>query len=60
MHHADIRTKGHSQRVVVACSQRLHHQPDLLDQHPNVERLDVDFHSPGFDLRQVQDVVDQA
>ena len=45
--------------VAVLLRQRLHGLDDVLDQRSERERFEVKLHSPGFDLGQVENVVDQ-
>ena len=45
--------------VAVLLDQRRHHRFHAVQQAGDVELLDEDGHPPGFDLREVEDVVDE-
>ncbi len=59
LHGADVGRAVNLETVAVAVDQRTHRGRDVLDQRGNVERLDEQFGAPGFDLGQIEDVVDQ-
>ena len=60
VHDAEVVGTGDDQRVAVLLDQRLHDRLDILDQLPDLERLNEEVHPAGLDLGEVEDVVDQT
>jgi hypothetical protein len=59
-HRAEVGRVAHLERVAVPRHQRLDRLADVLEHGGDVELLDEQVHLAGLDLRQVEDVVDQA
>ena len=59
-HHAQLGAATELERVAVPGHQRLDCRADVGEHGGDVELLDEDVHLAGLDLRQVEDVVDQA
>ncbi len=59
-HRADVGRAVDRQVIAVLLDQRLDHDTHLVDELREIDRLEIDVHPAGFDLRQVEHAVDQA
>ena len=57
---ANIGRANHLDDILTLVGERLDDRQHLFNQRLNVYRLDEDIHLSGFDLRQVENVVDQS
>ena len=59
-HRADIGRAVDDELVAVLLHQRLDDRADLLDQPGEIDLLEIDVHAAGFDLRKIENAVDQS
>ena len=60
MHHADVVSHGHLERVAIFGDDGLDSGRHLIDQVRDGKHLEMDVHLTGFDLGEVKDVVDEV
>ena len=58
-HGADVWGAFDNERVAVLLHQRFDDRANLIDQPGEIDLLEIDVHAAGFDLRKIEDAVDQ-
>ena len=57
---AKLRRQDKRQLVRLLVDERRHHRDHIVDQRPYLYGFEVEIHLAGFDLREVEDVVDES